>query len=593
MVKKKILWQLYPTYLLITLAAVTAVGWYSMSSLRDFHIDRISGDLEVRARLVERLVAKKLSAKNISSLDALSKEVGKSASMRVTLIGPSGQILGDSHEDPARMDNHSDRPEVKEAISGKIGTSTRYSQTVNEKLLYLAVPVFQNGEVLGIVRTSLPVTFIDEVLHSIEVKIFWAGLAIALLAAVISLVVSRRISRPLEGMKRAAEEFSHGDLTRKISANDSFEMAGLADALNKMAHQLDWRIRSITEERNEREAILLSMTEGVFAVDGAERLISMNQAAAQFIGVDPKNSKRRHIQEVVRNNDLQKLVKRALNSSDVVEADFEMRGPRERSLQARGTVLKDASDNCIGAVIVLNDVTDLRRLENMRSDFVANVSHEIKTPITSIKGFVETLLEGAINNPEDASRFLEIIARQVDRLNAIIDDLLSLSRLEHDSDRFAITMEDAGLKGVLQSSIQACEDRAAKQNATVELICDENLQAKINPQLLEQAVINLVDNAIKYSGTEKRVEVSCKQESDEIVIQVRDWGGGIGKEHLSRLFERFYRVDKARSRDLGGTGLGLAIVKHIAQVHKGSVKADSVLGRGSVFSIHLPKIIIS
>lgn len=587
--KRRLFWQLFPTYLLITLTALTAVGWYSLSSLREFHFERISIDLEVRARLVERLVSDKLSTENIPSLDSLSKEIGKSAVMRVTLIDPTGQILGDSHEDPARMDNHATRPEIKKALSGKVGTATRYSQTVKEKLIYLAVPVFKNGEITGVVRTSIPITSINNVLNSMEIKIGWAGLAVALFAALISLVVSRKISQPLEGMKRAAEEFAHGDLTRKISATGSLEIAGLAETLNKMAHQLDWRIRCVTEERNEREAILSSMIEGVFAVDAAERFISMNQAAAELIEVDPKKSKRKHIQEVVRNSALQKFVKKVLNSRDVLEADFEMRGTRERNLQARGTVLKDASDNSIGAVIVLNDVTHLRRLENMRTDFVANVSHEIKTPITSIKGFVETLLAGAIHDPKDAARFLEIIARQVDRLNAIIDDLLSLSRLEHDSDRFAITMEDAGLKGVLQSSIQACQDRSTKQDVTIELICDETLKTKINPQLLEQAVINLVDNAIKYSGSEKRVEISGKQESDEIIIQVRDWGCGIGKEHLPRLFERFYRVDKARSRDLGGTGLGLAIVKHIAQVHKGFVRADSALGKGSVFSIHLPK----
>ncbi len=591
--KRRLFWQLFPTYLLITVTAVAAVGWYSLSSLSDFHYDRLKADLEVRARLIERLVREHLVLKNLSTdnilfLDALSEDIGKSASMRVTLIDPSGKILGDSHEDPARMDNHANRPEIREALSGKVGTSTRHSRTVKENFIYLAIPVFQNEKIIGVVRTSIPITFIENVLSSMKVKIGLAGFAIALLAALISLVVSRRISQPLEGMKRAAEEFAHGDLTRKISATGSLEIFGLADTLNKMAHQLDWRIRCVTEERNEREAILFSMIEGVFAVDAAERLISMNQAAAELIGVDPKKSKRKHIQEIVRNSELQKFVKKALNSSNVVEADFEIRGPQERNLQARGTVLKDASDNNIGAVIVLNDVTHLRRLENMRSDFVANVSHEIKTPITSIKGFVETLLAGAIHDPEDASRFLEIIARQVDRLNAIIDDLLSLSRLEHDSDRFAIAMEDASLNGILQSSIQACQDRATKQDATVELICDETLKAKINAQLMEQAVINLVDNAIKYSGSEKRVEVSAKLEAAGIVIEVRDWGSGIGQEHLPRLFERFYRVDKARSRDLGGTGLGLAIVKHIAQVHKGFVRADSALGKGSVFSIHLP-----
>lgn len=590
--KRKLFWQLFPTYLLITLTALTAVGWYSLSSLREFHYDRIAIDLEDRARLVEHLVREHLVSKNSSthspSLDRLSKDVGHSTSMRVTLIDPQGNVLGDSHEDPTRMDNHATRPEIKEALSGNTGTSIRYSHTVKENFIYLAIPVFREGVITGAVRTSIPITFIDNVLASIEIKIGIAGLMVALLAALISLLVSRRISQPLENMKRAAEEFAHGDLTRKISATGSLEISGLAETLNKMAHQLDWRIRCVTEERNEREAILLSMIEGVFAVDAAERLIGMNQAAAKLLRVDPKKSKRKHIQEVVRNSALQDFVKKALKSQDMVETNFAMSGPEERNLQARGTVLNDASDNSIGAVIVLNDVTHIQRLENMRRDFVANVSHEIKTPLTSIKGFVETLQAGAIHDKGDASRFLEIISRQVNRLNAIVDDLLSLSRLEHDPDRFSIAMADVSLKGVLQSSIQACQNRATKQEATIELICDDALKAKINPQLLEQAIINLVDNAIKYSGSNKRVEVSGKLEPGEIIIQVQDWGTGIGQEHLPRLFERFYRVDKARSRDLGGTGLGLSIVKHIAQVHKGFVRADSALGKGSIFSIHLP-----
>jgi two-component system, OmpR family, phosphate regulon sensor histidine kinase PhoR len=589
MSKKRLLWQLYPTYLLITLLALISVGWYALSSLQEFYYDRTSIDLEVRARLVERLVADQFAEEDKSALDSLSKEVGKSASMRVTLIQPSGEVVGDSHEDPARMDNHADRPEIKEALSGNKGMSVRFSHTLQEKLMYLAIPIESKGEIIGVVRTSLPITFIDNALRSIEIKIGWGALAVALFAAVISLGVSRRISRPLELMKRAAEEFARGGVPGKIPVDGSLEISGLGEALNQMARQLDYRIRRITEERNEREAVLFSMVEGVFAVDAAERLISMNQAAAQLIGVDVKNFKRKSVQELVRNNELQQFVKKALNSREVVETDFILRGAQERNLQARGTVLKDASDNRIGALIVLNDVTRIKRLENMRRDFVANVSHEIKTPITAIKGFVDTLVKGAINNQQDAHRFLEIIGRQVDRLNAIIDDLLSLSKLEQDPDQFVLQMEEVELKGVLHSAIQACSSRTANEKATVDLICDDAIKIKINRQLIEQAVVNLVDNAVKYSGPEKRVEVVGEQQNDAIVIRVRDWGNGIGKEHLPRLFERFYRVDQARSRDLGGTGLGLAIVKHIAQVHKGSVKADSTLGKGSVFSIHLPK----
>lgn len=590
MVKKRLLWQLYPTYLLITLMALISVGWYALSSLQEFYYDRTAIDLEVRARLVERLVADQFPSRDKSRLDSLSKEVGRSAFMRVTLIQPSGEILGDSHEDPARMDNHGDRPEIKDALSGHRGMSVRFSHTLQKKMMYLAIPVKSKGKVVGVVRTSLAITFIDNALQSIEIKIAWGALAVALFAAIISLGVSRRISRPLELMKQAAEEFARGGVPGQIPVAGSLEIAGLGDALNQMARQLDYRIRRITEERNEREAVLFSMVEGVFAVDAAERFISMNQAAAQLIGVDVKNFKRKSVQELVRNNDLQKFVKKALNSQEVVETDFVLQGPQERNLQARGTVLKDASDNRIGALIVLNDVTRLRRLENMRRDFVANVSHEIKTPITAIKGFVDTLMKGAINNQKDAGRFLEIIGRQVDRLNAIIDDLLSLSKLEQDPDHFVIQMEDVAIQGILKTAIQACSNRAAKENTTIDLVCDETLRAKVNAHLLEQAVVNLVDNAVKYSGPKKRVEVVGEQQDNAIVIRVRDWGNGIGKEHLPRLFERFYRVDQDRSRDLGGTGLGLAIVKHIAQVHQGSVKAESTLGKGSTFSITLPEI---
>ena len=589
MARKRLLWQLYPTYLLITLLALLAVGWYTLNSLHKFYYDRTAIDLEVRARLVERLVADKFSGQNAKFLDSLSKEVGQSASMRVTLIQPSGTILGDSHEDPARMDNHADRPEIKGALSGNKGMSVRFSHTLQEKMMYLAIPVRRDGKILGVVRMSLPITFIDNALKKIEIQIGWGGLAVALIAAVISLWISRRISRPLEVMKRATEEFAKGGAPGKVPVTGSLEIAGLAEALNHMGGQLDFRIRRITEERNEREAVLFSMVEGVFAVDAAERFISMNQAAAKLLGVDAATCKRKTLQEVVRNNDLQQFVKKALTSLKMVETDFILRGADERNLQARGTVLKDASDNKIGALVVLNDVTRLRRLENMRRDFVANVSHEIKTPITAISGFVDTLLKGAINHQKDALRFLEIIGRQVDRLNAIIDDLLSLSKLEQDPDQFVLQMEEVHLKGILQAAIQACSNRAAKENTKIDLVCDENLKAKIHAHLLEQAVVNLVDNAVKYSGSEKRVEVRGEQQNDTIVIRVRDWGAGIGKDHLPRLFERFYRVDQARSRDLGGTGLGLAIVKHIAQVHKGFVEADSTLGKGSVFTIHLPR----
>ncbi len=587
---KRLLWQLYPTYLLITLASLIAVGWYSIKSLEEFYYDRMREDLKARARLVVNQVQADFIAGNFTGHNELTRKLGSKGAMRVTLMLPSGIVPGESHEDPARMDNHASRPEMKEALSGRTGTSIRFSNTLKQKMLYLAVPVLDRTRVVGVVRTSIATEFIERELEFVKMRIALGGLLVALLAAGLSYVVSRRLSRPLEAMTQVANRFAKGDFDHRVQTTQTREIDDLGAALNQMARQLDERIRTVTAERNEREAMLFSMMEGVLAVDADERFISMNLAAAKLIGADLNEFHSRPLHEVVRNTDLKQFVRKALTSREVVESDIVLGSAEECCVQARGTVLRDEKDRAIGAVIVLNDVTRLRRLENVRKDFVANVSHELKTPITSIQGFVETLQEGAIHDSKNAASFLEIISRQVERLNAIIEDLLSLSRLEQDPERSEILFEQVQFKPLIQSAVQACQSKAAKRKTHIQVECDESLSAsRINRPLLEQAIVNLVDNAIKYSQPESRVDVTAQQENAEIVIRVRDEGRGIGIEHLPRIFERFYRVDKARSRELGGTGLGLAIVKHIAQAHGGSVKVDSALGKGSTFSIHLPQ----
>jgi two-component system phosphate regulon sensor histidine kinase PhoR len=460
---------------------------------------------------------------------------------------------------------------------------------------------------MAVVRGSLSVTAVDKALNDLYTKIIWGMVGAAVCAAGVTLIVSRKITQPIEQMKDAAKRFAIGQLDHRVPVPDSEELAELAGALNETADHLKGTIETITNQKNQLEAILSSMAEGVIAVDSDGRVVSINKKAAQLLEIDSVSATGHIIEEAIRNVDIQRFMRYTLMSSAPTEEDItfspasSLRDGRGLaigtadggteppvSLRARGTYLTDHQDNKSGAVIVLSDMTRIQRLENIRRDFVANVSHELRTPITSIKGFVETLLEGAINEPEQAERFLKIIAGHTDRLMAIIEDLLSLSRLEEDGQKRMIAREHLTVRPVLESAIELSGPKAGDKKIKIDIDCDDDLEALINPTLLEQAVLNLVDNAIKYSPSQSSIQISAHAAEKEVIIAVKDSGCGIEKSHLSRLFERFYVVDKARTRKLGGTGLGLAIVKHIVNLHGGSVSVESTPAQGSTFTIHLP-----
>jgi len=582
---KRIFWKLYPSYLIITLLSLAAVFFLSSSALHRFYEGQTAESLKVQARFAGEQMREQFGS---NQLFRIAEILGNQTLARITVILPDGLVAGDSEKAPAEMGNHANRPEVQEALAGHTGRSVRFSNTLKKNMMYVAVPVSREGRVVGVVRTALPLTDMEQVFQGVQKQIVGGAVLILFPAAAFSLLVSRRISRPLEQVRRGAERFAEGDFSHKLPHLGSTEIGALADTMNDMSVQLEDRLQNVIEERNQREAVLSSMVEGVLAVDTAGHIISLNTAAARFFNVfEPENAPGRSIEEVFRNVKLQHFVADVLEGQETRECELVVENRNTFYLQARGANLLGMQGRRIGAVIVFNDVSRLRRLENLRSEFVANVSHELKTPITSIKGFVETLLDGAFHEEAEAERFLKIVAKQADRLNAIIEDLLMLSRLEQQSGE-EMDMQSVEAGRLMQAAVEVCAQRAAEKNITVQTECPEGLFAVVNPPLIEQALINLISNAVKYSAEGKTVLLSAKGGEEGVQLSVKDEGLGIEEKHLDRLFERFYRIDKGRSRQEGGTGLGLAIVKHIAQAHGGAVSVRSEFGKGSTFTVSLP-----
>ncbi len=580
--------QIALALLFIAILSVLAITWIVSQSWRHFYLEELTGDLGARARLAAVLVREKLQQGRAEEIQTLSRELDRLTDTHLTVVLADGRVVGDSRQDPGTMGNYGDIPEIREALAGEVGKDRRDATLREPDTLYVAVPVRLQGQIVAVVRAALPVSVIGQTLTAVYLKVAIGGLGLLLLAAGLSLILSRRLIQPLEEVRRGAERFARGDLSLKLPRPELRELVGLSETLNHMASQLDERIGTILRQRQEREAVLASMVEGVIAVDSSSRVISLNRAASELLGLDPAFVIQRRIIEVVENPDLQWFITRSLAASGPIEGEITIQGEKPRFLQAHGTTLKDPHGKAFGVLIVVHDVTRLRQLEKARRDFVANVSHELKTPITSIRGFVETLLEGgAISDPEHAEKFLGIIGRQADRLGAIIEDLLSLSRIEQETEQGKIHLVGGRIKGILNAALQVCSTRAEEKQISVNLSCPEDLRARVNGPLLEQALVNLIDNAVKYSEAGSSVQIEAGQKNGQVVIKVTDQGAGVPKEHLSRLFERFYRVDASRSRKMGGTGLGLAIVKHIAQAHGGKVEVASTPGQGSTFSIFL------
>jgi two-component system, OmpR family, phosphate regulon sensor histidine kinase PhoR len=588
MPKRRLLWHLVPAYAVLALLTALVVGWFASYRVEQLGLSDARAELAAAADLLDHQLGPEID-EDRTGFERLCRLYLESRELRVALLAPNAKVDFDNRRRPEEFENLTNRPEFRRALDGTADTEIRFNRALDARVMYAAAPVVRHDRLAAVLYLSRPLAELDEALGKWRWQAFVLAAVAAGLAIPLAAATAQRIAVPLEQLRWAAEALTGGKWTARVTTPDTAELATLAETFNRMADTIAGRIGQLIQNNNEQKAVLASMAEGVLAVDGQERVISANNACARLLGVDSTAIQGRRLQEVVRNADLTRFISRALAEPDPIEADVLLHGDRQRVMQAQGAALHDLEGRAIGAVVVLNDVTDFRRLEHIRRDFVANVSHELKTPITSIKGFVETMLDGAMNSPADSERFLRIVAKQADRLHAIIEDLLSLSKIEQSEDADNISLEPAGLRGVLESAVNTCDTIGRDRNITVTLSCEQDLKARFNPMLLEQAVVNLLDNAIKYSEPGREVRLSAAPENAEVAIVVADRGCGIAAEHVPRVFERFYRVDRARSRKLGGTGLGLAIVKHIVQAHHGRISVDSTLGVGTTFTIHLPR----
>ncbi len=588
--RKRLLWQIYPSYLFITAITLVAVSWYAFNSLTSYFQEQLDASLQAEANLVAQLIQLHLGEDERDELLQQLRAAGESSGAQIDVIAPGGHVIADSRPTLVSNENQLSYPEIARALRGEVGSNSFKLANDGGLVQVVAVPVLRDGEVVAAVRVARPARALAAAREHLFLWLALIALVMIVLAVVVSSVIAKRIARPLRELKHSAEAIAQGNLESRVPLHEYEEVSGLANSMNRMAQQLTERFRTVQQQRLEQETIVSSMVEGVVAIDRHHKVLSMNKAAAHMLNLKPAEILGREIIEVIRNTDLQRFITQALEAGEPLEGDVTLVVDQEELfVQVHGTQLRNPDGEMFGALIVLNDITRLRKLENVRRDFVANVSHELKTPITSIKGFVETLIDTADLDSEEAKRFLQIISRQANRLHAIIEDLLKLSRIEQGIDRGEIELEVRKIKPVLSAAIHACEPHVSARNMKVQLLCDAELRARINAPLLEQAIVNLVDNAAKY-GTEGQVITIAAEVSDDLaIISVADQGPGIEKEHLPRLFERFYRVDRARSSSQGGTGLGLAIVKHITISHGGAISVESELGKGTRFLLKLAR----
>lgn len=572
--KVSIFTRIFGGYLFVIVAISFLIPILSFKAIKQTYTDMFTNNLKNLGVSLCPQVRTYLEERQIRALDSFAKGLRGQIHTRITVINPEGVVLADSERNPETMENHKERPEIEEALKGNIGKSVRFSITVDEEMLYVAVPVEKDGKILGVLRMSAFLKEINMLLSDLRTQILQIAFLVTIISLMVALLISRGISKPIRKLVQAARSLSRGDFSSRITVTNQEELSELADSFNEMAVRMRDLFVDLSRQ-NEELATIISSIEEVLVVltkDGTIKL--SNNSFKRMIADNAPEGK--FFWGVLRSPGFDDLINRAKQERRHVVGEVEI---NERSYLCSATFLSSKDE----IVTVCHDITDLKNLEKIKKDFVANISHELRTPLTAIKGFVETLEE---EEQIENVRYLEIIKRHTERLMNIVGDLLLLSELEEKGSE--IQFEEVSLKGLVENLLRIFEPKVKEKGLTLTLDAGEaGLVIEADPFKLEQMFINLLDNAVKYTDSGE-IKVTLKRRNGNVEASVEDTGIGISADHLKRIFERFYVVDKSRSKRLGGTGLGLSIVKHIILIHGGSIGVESTIGKGTKFIVTLP-----
>lgn len=588
MFRSRFFWRLFLSHAFVVVLTIATVGFLVLREHREDLVELTSENLAIECVTLSELVRDGMQGPLEERRARQLERVSASANRRITLIARDGSVVADTDAEPARMENHGDRPEIKQALAEGRGESLRGSTTTGDETLYVALMPFPERPDSGIVRVAVTTKSIDET-AGVLARLFLVGGALAtVLALLIGAYMVRRIAVPLERMRVVAGALGRGDYEARVefsrAPRHGDELSEMGRALNRLGFDMRQRVSDLTADQERLRAMVAGMVEGVVAVDDDDRVTFSNHAARSILGLerDPADMP---LSELSSITGIDVLLAAARQSDSAAQCELEM-STTDADAIVRAQAHRFNDGDAVGVVVVLQDVSEVRRLERVRRDFVANVSHELKTPLTSIRGYVETLLDGAIDDDDHNVRFLEKIENNVLRLNHLVTDLLSLARIESEAGRLPLKPID--LHALLEEAMRRHESSATARDQKLVLDAPAGaLQVLGDREALTQIVDNLVDNALKYTPDTGVVTVRVARGDGEAVLEVVDDGVGIPKEDQARIFERFYRVDKARSRAVGGTGLGLSIVKHLVHALQGTIELDSEPGTGSTFRVRL------